>query len=65
MLLVVAGDRGFGGAGVLLVAEAAARSGARLVSLQPGKKPRGLPAPERCPGEEPRVVQCSELAHLC
>ncbi|MCK7542847.1 NAD(P)H-hydrate dehydratase [Marinobacter bryozoorum] len=62
-VLVVAGDRGFGGAG-LLAAEAAARSGAGLVSL--ATRPEHVaPALSRCPSLMVRgVVHGNELAPL-
>ncbi|MFW5825058.1 MAG: NAD(P)H-hydrate dehydratase, partial [Marinobacter sp.] len=62
-LLVVAGDRGFGGAG-LLAAEAAARSGAGLVSL--ATRPEHIaPALARCPSLMVRGVDHgNELAPL-
>ena len=62
-VLVVAGDRGFGGAG-LLVAEAAARCGAGLVSL--ATRPEHVSAAlSRCPSVMSHgVVHGSELAPL-
>jgi len=62
-VLVVAGDRGFGGAG-LLVAEAAARSGAGLVSLAT-RQEHVAAALSRCPSIMSHgVVHGSELAPL-
>jgi len=62
-VLVVAGDRGFGGAG-LLVAEAAARSGAGLVSLAT-RQEHVAAALNRCPSVMSHgVVHGSELAPL-
>lgn len=62
-VLVVAGDRGYGGAG-LLAAEAAARSGAGLVSLATRPEHVG-PALARCPSLMARgVVHCNELQPL-
>jgi len=62
-VLVVAGDRGFGGAG-LLVAEAAARSGAGLVSLAT-RQEHVAAALSRCPSVMSHgVVHGSELAPL-
>jgi len=62
-VLVIAGDRGFGGAG-LLAAEAAARSGAGLVTL--ATRPEHVaPALSRCPSLMVRgVVHGNELAPL-
>ncbi len=62
-ILVVAGDHGFGGA-ALLVAEAAARSGAGLVSL--ATRPEHVTAAlSRCPSVMSHgVMQGSELAPL-
>ncbi|MDN6319460.1 MAG: NAD(P)H-hydrate dehydratase [Marinobacter sp.] len=62
-VLVVAGDRGFGGAG-LLAAEAAARSGAGLVSL--ATRPEHVTAAlARCPSVMVRgVIHGSELPAL-
>lgn len=62
-VLVIAGDRGFGGAG-LLAAEAAARSGAGLVSL--ATRPEHVsPALARCPSLMVRgVIHGNDLAPL-
>lgn len=62
-VLVVAGDRGFGGAGIL-AAEAAARSGAGLISL--ATRPEHLAsALARCPSLMVQgVTHGSELEHL-
>ena len=62
-VLVVAGDRGFGGAG-LLAAEAAARSGAGLVSLAT-RQEHVVAALNRCPSVMSHgVVHGTELAPL-
>lgn len=62
-LLIVAGDRGFGGAG-LLAAEAAARSGAGLVTLAT-RAEHMAPALARCPSVMVQgVTHGSELAPL-
>ncbi|QSP94581.1 NAD(P)H-hydrate dehydratase [Marinobacter salinisoli] len=62
-VLVVAGDRGFGGAG-LMAAEAASRSGAGLVSL--ATRPEHVPAAlSRCPSVMAQgVIHGSELPPL-
>ncbi|MEX2476508.1 NAD(P)H-hydrate dehydratase [Marinobacter sp.] len=62
-VLVVAGDRGFGGAGIL-AAEAAARSGAGLVTLAT-RPEHAAPALARCPSMMVQgVIHGSELAPL-
>lgn len=62
-VLVVAGDRGFGGAG-LLAAEAAARSGAGLVSLATRPEHVG-PALARCPSLMARgIIHGNDLQPL-